>query len=207
MSGTPSWAITVPSTSSTMEWITLWGWITTWISSGRTEKRCMASTNSRPLFIRVELSTEILAPMLQLGWRTASSGVMASSSSRRLPRKGPPEPVSRIFLSSPAPLPVRHWKMAECSESTGTISAPFSFARAMTRSPAHTSVSLLARAMRFFASMAARVGLSPTAPDTAVTTQSLSERVAASIRPSMPEPTRISVSATAILNCFAASSS
>jgi hypothetical protein len=64
--------------------------------------------------------------------------------------------------------------MAECSESTGTISAPRSFALAMTMLPAQTSVSLLASAMRFFSSMAARVGLSPTEPDTAVTTQSLS---------------------------------
>ena len=207
MSGTPSCAITVPSTSSTIECMTLWGWMTTVMSSGRTPKRCMASTNSRPLFISVELSTEILAPMLQLGCATACSGVTPSSSSRFFPRKGPPEPVSRILCSSPFPLPVRHWKMAECSESTGTISAPFSFARAMTRSPAQTSVSLLARAMRFFASIAASVGRRPTAPDTAVTTQSLSSSVAASIRPSMPEPTRMSVSATAILNCFAASSS
>ena len=167
----------------------------------------MASTNSRPLFIRVELSTEIFAPMLQLGWRTASSGVMPSNSSRRLPRKGPPEPVSRILCSSLSPRPIRHWKMAECSESTGTISAPRALARAITISPAQTRVSLLARAMRFFASMAARVGFRPTAPDTAVTTQSLSARVAASISPSMPLPTRMPVSATAVLKAFAASSS
>ena len=69
--------------------------------------------------------------------------------------------------------------MAECSESTGTISAPFSAARAITMSPAQTRVSLLARAMRFLASMAARVGFRPTAPDTAVTTQSVSSMVAA----------------------------
>ena len=61
--------------------------------------------------------------------------------------------------------------------------------------------------MRFFASIAASVGLSPTEPDTAVTTQSLCGRVAASISPSMPETTRIGVSATAVLNCLAAASS
>ena len=102
---------------------------------------------------------------------------------------------------------MRHWKMAECSESTGTISAPVSAARRMTMLPAQTSVSLFASAMRFFSSMAASVGFSPTAPDTAVTTQSDEARVAASMRPDMPEPTRMSVSATATLNCFAASSS
>ena len=177
------------------------------MSSGVTAKRCMASINSRPLFIMVALSTEILAPMLQLGCFTACSGVTSSSSRRAFPRKGPPEPVSRIFLSSPFFLPIRHWKMAECSESTGTISAPFSSARAITMSPAQTRVSLLARAMRFLWSIAAKVGRRPTAPETAVTTQSLSSMVAASIRPAMPEPTRISVSATAILNCLAAASS
>ncbi len=60
--------------------------------------------------------------------------------------------------------------MAECSESTGTISAPHSLARRMTMSPAHTSVSLLASAMRRpFFDNAASVGRRPTAPDTAVT--------------------------------------
>ena len=190
-----------------MEWITLWGWMTTVISSGVTEKRCIASINSRPLFIIVALSTEILAPMLQLGWRTACSGVTSSSSARAFPRKGPPEPVSRILCSSPGARPIRHWKMAECSESTGMISAPLSRARCITSVPAQTRVSLFARAMRFFSSMAASVGRRPTAPETAVTTQSLSASVAASIRPSMPEPTRISVSATAILKRRAASSS
>ena len=167
----------------------------------------MASMNSRPLFIIVALSTEIFAPMLQFGWLTACAGVTFSSSSRALPRKGPPEPVSRIFFSSPFFLPIRHWKMAECSLSTGTISAPWVFAAAMTSSPAQTSVSLLARAMRFFARMASSVGRRPIAPETAVTTQSLSSSDAASIRPSSPLPTRTSMSATATRKRFAASSS
>ena len=45
--------------------------------------------------------------------------------------------------------------MAECSESTGTISAPFSFALAITSGPAQTRVSLFARAMRLPALAAA----------------------------------------------------
>ena len=167
----------------------------------------MASMNSRPLFIIVALSTEIFAPMLQFGWATAWAGVTSSSSARALPRKGPPEPVSRIFFSSPRPRPVRHWKMAECSLSTGTISAPQRFASAMTSSPAHTSVSLLARAMRFFARIASSVGRRPIAPETAVTTQSLFSSDAASTRPSRPEPMRTSISATATRKRFAASSS
>ena len=52
---------------------------------------------SRPLFIIVAESTVILAPMDQLGWRRASSRVTAESSSRVLPKKGPPEAV-RISL-------------------------------------------------------------------------------------------------------------
>ena len=124
------------------------------------------------MFIIVAESTDIFAPMLQLGCLTACSGVTPLSSSRLLPLNGPPLPVSSIFLSSLFFLPIRHWKIAECSESTGTISAPISSARGMTSSPAHTRVSLFARAMRFLASMAASVGLSPTEPDTAVTTHS-----------------------------------
>ena len=199
--------MTVPSTSSTMEWMMLCGWTTTWISSGVTPKRCMASINSSPLFIIVAESTEIFAPILQLGCFTACSGVTSSSSARLLPLNGPPEPVSKIFLSSPFFLPMRHWKIAECSESTGTISAPVSAARGMTISPAHTSVSLFARAMRFLASIAASVGFKPTEPDTAVTTQSAASIVAASISPSIPLPTLMPVSASEILSCAAAFSS
>ena len=167
----------------------------------------MASMNSRPLFIIVALSTEIFAPIFQFGWLTACCGVTCSSSLLALPRKGPPEPVSRIFFSSPFPLPIRHWKIAECSLSTGMISAPIFAACFITSVPAQTRVSLLARAILFFSRMAASVGLRPTDPETAVTTQSLPEKAAASVRPSIPETTRTSRSATAIRKVFAASSS
>ena len=76
--------------------------------------------------------------------------------------------------------------MAECSLSTGRISAPRRRAAAITRSPPQTRVSLLARATRLPRSTAARVGVSPTMPTTAVTTVSLSGRAAASTSPSMP---------------------
>ena len=68
--------------------------------------------------------------------------------------------------------PCKHWNTALCSESTGTISAPYLSAASITSSPAHTSVSLLASAMRLPFSMAASVGRSPTLPITAVTTVS-----------------------------------
>ena len=97
--------------------------------------------------------------------------------------------------------------MAECSESTGTISAPQRSASAITSSPAHTSVSLLARAMRFFSRIAASVGSSPTLPMTAVTTVSASGSVAASRSPSGPAATRISVSDSRSRNSPAAARS
>lgn len=58
-----------------------------------------------------------------------------------------------------------------------------------------------------FSLMAASVGLSPTDPDTAVTTQSAAFSVAASMSPSIPLPTRISVSASRVFRSFAAFSS
>ena len=57
--------------------------------------------------------------------------------------------------------------MAECSESTGTISPPASRAAAVASWPATTSVSLLASATRFPARSAASVASSPAAPTTA----------------------------------------
>ena len=87
------------------------------------------------------------------------------------------------------------------------ISAPHRAASCMTSSPAQTSVSLLARAMRFRSRMAASVGRRPIMPDTAVTTVSALGSVAASSRPSIPEATRIVVSASRTFNAFAADSS
>ena len=129
----------------------------------------------------------ILGPIFQLGCRRASSLVTLPSCSRSMPKKGPPEQV-RINrrTSALSRTPIRHWKIAECSESTGTISAPHRFASAITSSPAQTRVSLLARPMRFPARMAARVGFSPSIPTTAVMTQSASPQVAAASRPSSP---------------------
>ena len=154
----------------------------------------MASMISSPLFIRVAESMVIFAPMVQLGCFRASAAVTCSSSSKLRPKNGPPEQVSSSRRTSPrSRQPCKHWKMALCSESTGTISAPVSRAADITSSPAHTSVSLLARAMRFFSMMAASVGASPTLPITAVTTVSASGSVAAAVRPSGPSITSMPV--------------
>ena len=61
-------------------------------ASGRRYSR-MASMTSSPLFISVEQSTVILGPIVQLGCRRASALVMRPTSSRPIPRKGPPEQV------------------------------------------------------------------------------------------------------------------
>ena len=90
MSGEPSWARVEPSTYSTMEWITDWGWTSTSIRPSGTANSRLASISSSPLFISVALSTEILAPMAQFGWRTASAGVAAAMRSSVQSRNGPP---------------------------------------------------------------------------------------------------------------------
>ena len=61
----------------------------------------------------------ILAPISQLGCFKACFGVALPSSSLVLPKKGPPEQVSRIFSTESSASPTKHWKMAECSESIG----------------------------------------------------------------------------------------
>jgi hypothetical protein len=97
--------------------------------------------------------------------------------------------------------------MAECSESTGMISAPVFSAASITSSPAQTRVSLLAKAIRFFSPMAASVGLSPTIPTTAVTTVSASGSAAASSRAANPPSTLVSVSFSRTAKSRAAASS
>ena len=77
--------------------------------------------------------------------------------------------------------------MALCSLSTGMMGTPRSRAAAITREPAATRVSLLARATGSPASMAARVGSSPTAPTMAETTRSAPEATATSRTPALPQ--------------------
>ena len=93
MSVTPSCASTVPSTSSTIEWITDCGWTSTSILAASTPKSQRASITSRPLFMRVAESIVILGPMRQVGCARASSRVMRSKLSRGRLRNGPPEAV------------------------------------------------------------------------------------------------------------------
>ena len=108
-----------------------------------------------------------------------------------------------IFFSG---IPCRHWKIAECSLSTGRSFTPFFFTASHTSLPPVTSVSLFAKAISFLAFAAASVGFKPTIPTTEFTTRSAFSSVAASISPSIPLKTRVFVSFILSLNSLAFSS-
>ena len=133
-----------------------------------------------------------LAPMFQFGWRSASCGVAAASLSFSQSRKGPPEAVRWMRSMAFPEAPIRHWKMAECSESTGRMTPWFSRAVAITMLPAATRVSLLARARIFPWRRAASDGFSPLNPTMAPTTMSTCELLTSSHRLSTPAKTLIS---------------
>lgn len=128
---------------------------------------------------RVAESTVTLGPIRQRGWRRAISGVTWARSSGSL-RKGPPLAVRMSSATSSRLSPRRAWKRAECSESTGRISAPWASASRHKRGPAATMASLLARATRFPVRTAARVGASPARPGMAATATSASRAATSS---------------------------
>ena len=173
------------------------GCTSTSMRSGSTPKSHLASIISKPLFIIVALSIVILAPISQLGCFRARAAVTFANSSMGVVRKGPPEAVRRILSMALPSSPTKHWKIALCSLSTGRIGARCFTASSVMNSPATTSVSLLASAMVFPASMAATVGRSPAKPTMAVTTTSTSGRLAASPMASAPAHTLIGRSASA----------
>jgi len=90
--------------------------------------------------------------------------------------------------------------MALCSLSTGIRATPLACTRSITRGPAATRVSLLAKATVLPASMAARVGSRPTAPTMADSTRSASGREATARAPSGPQ--RISGPFPAFMTAF-----
>ena len=129
----------------------------------------------------------ILAPMFQLGWRRASSFFLSFSSPAFIPKKGPPEAVSRILVRDLAlSASCRHWKMAECSLSTGSSLTPCCSTAWVTRCPPVTRLSLLARARSWPLSMAAREAPNPAMPTTLFSTTSGPCMAASSRRPSGP---------------------
>ena len=124
MSLTESWASQLPSRHSTSEWTIDCGWTTTSIRSPGTAKRCDASISSSPLLTMVAESIEILAPIDQVGWASASSRRIAPKVARSRRRKGPPEAVSTSRRTSSGRPARSAWWSAECSLSIGRIAAP-----------------------------------------------------------------------------------
>src|SRR5215210_3738025 len=125
---------------------------------------------SRPLFIIVAESMVIFGPIFHVGCLSASSGPIFRSSAFSLEKNGPPEAVSRMPSSSSSLRPSRHWKIAECSESTGMRG--FSSARDITHSPPAIRDSLLARATLLPACSAPTVAASPAKPTMPLSTTS-----------------------------------
>ena len=104
----------------------------------------------------------ILRPIRHVGCSSASSGPTSRSWDFSNEKNGPPDAVSKIPLISSSARPSRHWKIAECSESTGISRPPL--ARFITQSPPATRDSLFASATRFPASRAPTVAASPAKP-------------------------------------------
>mmetsp|Transcript_10264 Transcript_10264/g.15456 ORF Transcript_10264/g.15456 Transcript_10264/m.15456 type:complete len:204 (-) Transcript_10264:288-899(-) len=131
-------------------------------------------------------STVILAPMSQLGCVKASFTVALCISSTFQSLKAPPEAVRMILLRAPGGKPCRLWKMAECSESAGIMSALYSSSRGKITGPPAMRVSLFARAMVFPFLMASMVGRRPAQPTIPVTTVSAELALATAQFPSWP---------------------
>ncbi len=129
---------------------------------GRARSNSAASMSSRPLFMSVAESTEILRPITQFGCAHACSGVQVARRSSGQSRNGPPDAVSSTRRTPFGVSPARacaggHWKMALCSLSTGSSVAPDALAALMSSGPAITSDSLFASNRRLPASTAANV--------------------------------------------------
>ena len=173
ISGIPSCAFTAPSSNWTIEWMTDCGCTTTSIWPGWTPNNHLASITSKPLFIMEAESIVIFAPISQLGCFRACVLVTVFSCSNVYVRKGPPEAVRITFSIGLPTSPAKHWKTAECSESTGKIGVRYCCANWFINSPATTSVSLLARAIALRARIAFMVGFNPAYPTMAVSTMSI----------------------------------
>ena len=134
--------------------------------------------------------------MSQFGCATACAGVTSAILSRGMQRNGPPEAVRMIASTLSALSKSKTWKMALCSESTGTIRAPNFLMSAIMISPAQTRHSLLARPMVAPRRIAAIVGSSPAAPTIEAMTQSAG-RLAASTTADGPAATSMPVPSSA----------
>ena len=93
MSGSAIWAMTAPSSNSTIEWMIDSGWTTTLILSTGMSNSHFASITSKPLFIMVAESMVIFAPMSQFGCFRAMSFVALAMLSLSQVLNGPPDAV------------------------------------------------------------------------------------------------------------------
>ena len=149
------------------------GCTTTSIRSNGSANRKCASITSRPLFISVDESIVILAPIVQVGCARRVGRVDVRSSSRRRPaERAAASGHDDASTASGARPGRRHCKIAECSESTGRISPPPRRAR-RARAGRRRRGSPCSRARgRSPASSAARVASRPAAPTMAFRTTS-----------------------------------
>src|SRR3954452_6822041 len=164
---------------------------------------------SSPLFASVAEAIVILAPIVQVGWRSACSGVTAAISSAVASRNGPPDAVRTRLATAVMASPTRHCQIAECSESIGrsqasglayapsgsdaAVLAASSRASGITRCPPATRVSLFAVATTLPARSAARTGRRLTTPPVATMTRSTSSRVASASSASAPPTSSVPV--------------
>ena len=148
----------------------------------------------------VDESTVILGPIDHVGCARASSIVTAARSATVRPRNGPPLAVTTSRLTwSRRPsvkdsLARRHWCNAQCSLSTGTISAPGVLRTFWTTGPAAINDSLLARPSRLPNRSVSRVTVSPAKPTIPLMTTSAPWQAAANAssptETSNPAPSR-----------------
>ena len=139
--------------------------------------------------------------MSQLGWASACSGVASAMSASAQLRNGPPEAVRISRSMAWRWRGSSTWKMALCSESTGSSAPPDSSIASIRSLPAQTSVSLLASATMAPRRAATRVDSRPAKPTTAAITHSAG-RAAASMTAAGPAAASIEVPTRASLRAL-----
>ncbi len=172
MSGLPSCASTEPSTYSTIEWITLCGWITTSICSADALEQQVRLDHLQALVHQRRRVDRDLAAHHPVGM---GAGLLGRHCGELIGRRRAQERPARSGEQNPAyagtaqrPRRSRreaHWRMALCSLSIGSSCAPLSRTASRNRRPAITSASLLASSTRLPARAAARVGRQPGGTD------------------------------------------
>ena len=111
---------------------------------------------------------------------------MSNNSSLLKSRNAPPLAVNMTRRNPPGGTPCKHWNIAECSESAGSMLIPCFSTNGLMTGPPLINVSLLAKAISLPSLIASIVGNRPAAPTIPVTTVSADDTVAASTIPSGP---------------------